>query len=437
MLKSDLKALKAGDIYISDLVLVTDSGVEISLIDIFSEIDIYENIFENETSGVVFVVDALNLVGKLPITGNERIRIRFISPGRSRFYENEFQVYSVNDRLLTKEAEQVYSLRFSSLMTVTNKVTSLNKSYSAPSSEIIKDIFKLAFNNVNSHYPQSIRAKVQDTEFNMRCIIPGWRPLDAINWVANKTYAMQGKNQVTVPDFIFYQNQEGFQFRSLTSLAQAAPSLKYIRGYSNINEGRNIDINREMRIVSNISFEGTSSNKLKSIEMGLNSSSMILIDPIRQTAVKKTFSYQDFFDSTSHMYPNSLERRVPDASGISLSNTIGGQDYIFNRPSSNYSGQESDGNYHLQRKSILESYDSTKIQITVPGDSDRTVGEVVYLSLPSPQQQSQEEEEDPMSSGKYIISALRHSITRKSYSLVQTVSRDCFLNGIPDVATFN
>ena len=60
--------------------------------------NIYEDIFANGLSGFIVLVDALNLSRYLQITGREKLKITFATPGedtQNTFLTKEFIIYKV------------------------------------------------------------------------------------------------------------------------------------------------------------------------------------------------------------------------------------------------------------------------------------------------------------------------------------------------------
>ena len=89
----------------------------------------------------------------------------------------------------------------------------------------------------------------------------------------------------------------------------------------------------------------------------------------------------------------------------------------------------------LVRRSQVQQINSIRLQINVPGDSQRTVGEVVEIRLPAIEQKNQKSggKLDLMFSGRYLISKIKHVITSKAggYETVMMLIKDSFENPLP------
>lgn len=440
MIKFDTKALKAGDVHIADLTLVCDSGIRMSLIPQFVELNIYESLFTNFTTGTLIVRDGLNLIDKLPIAGNERLVITFISAGRETPYTGEFQVYGISDRIVTKESEQVYHINFICPLAISNRLTRVSHSYSDTPDAIVRDIFNATFGRIPTTDKRSLNQLVvnESIPFQMKAVIPNKTAVDAINWIASHAYTIDPASpNAFVPDLMFYQTREGFHFASLSSLAKQPVRAVYNRSNANYRRGAELDVSRELSIVQNIYFE-KSWHKVRQLDYGLHASTLISVDPLFQTVKQHRFSYLEYFNQTSHIYPNPLEQARPDRDGLILSDSEGRTDYVVPEQAMSIYGDDRKEypKFFLQRKSILEAYNTNVIQLIVPGDSDRTVGEKVYFKFPSAEAQSIEETEDKYFSGEYVITSLRHVVTPRNYQVVMNVSRDCLKTPLPQQSEF-
>ena len=93
----------------------------------------------------------------------------------------------------------------------------------------------------------------------------------------------------------------------------------------------------------------------------------------------------------------------------------------------------------LQMKSIVISF-------TVPGDSAREVGDLIYFSYPTEKAEVRDTgmmEEHKYYSGRYLITAIQHKLTHNEYTMIIEASKDSYLSApstgfdlqIPEVQT--
>jgi hypothetical protein len=74
---------------------------------------------------------------------------------------------------------------------------------------------------------------------------------------------------------------------------------------------------------------------------------------------------------------------------------------------------------------------SIVISFTVPGDSTREVGDLIYFSYPTERAEVRDTgmmEEHKYYSGRYLITAIRHRITSNEYTMIIEASKDSYLS---------
>tara|TARA_Y100000114_G_scaffold155803_1_gene180971 strand:- start:1097 stop:2863 length:1767 start_codon:yes stop_codon:yes gene_type:complete len=86
----------------------------------------------------------------------------------------------------------------------------------------------------------------------------------------------------------------------------------------------------------------------------------------------------------------------------------------------------------LKRRSQLKSLNGQLIEITVPGDSRRRVGEIIEVDIPSYESRFTEDGTDHSVSGRYMISHIKHVIKKDDYKLVMELSRNSRKQKLPE-----
>ena len=79
---------------------------------------------------------------------------------------------------------------------------------------------------------------------------------------------------------------------------------------------------------------------------------------------------------------------------------------------------------------------SIQLEITVSGDSQRRVGEIVYINLPSiePKNEENPTSVDPFYSGRYMISRIKHTLSAESntYETIMELVKDSYTFPLPE-----
>ena len=91
-------------------------------------------------------------------------------------------------------------------------------------------------------------------------------------------------------------------------------------------------------------------------------------------------------------------------------------------------------NANQERRSQMQQFKGMVIEVTVPGDSRRRVGDIVRTEFPAEPVVSnrQDDTSDLSISGKYMVTHIRHQIRKDDYKLVMELSRNSRAKRIPD-----
>ena len=82
-----------------------------------------------------------------------------------------------------------------------------------------------------------------------------------------------------------------------------------------------------------------------------------------------------------------------------------------------------------QRNSLLTQMNQWKIYIDVAGRSDIEVGRLVNFLYPK-MKTSDKFEIDPQMSGLYMVTAVKHAVTRQEYTMTLELTKDSFMEPV-------
>ena len=117
--------------------IITDQVIEFS---------IYESVESPFLTGDMTIVDGVNLINKLPLTGFERLEFKLYTPGEKRGYD--FSVLSGHPMMITgirsmsmlKDRIQSYVLEFCSIERVKNDLTRVKRAFSGTTDNAVLSI---------------------------------------------------------------------------------------------------------------------------------------------------------------------------------------------------------------------------------------------------------------------------------------------------------
>jgi hypothetical protein len=426
---------KPNDIFIYEVTMTSDIGGDTSLLRQVKHISIYEDVTSTCIRGELSFTDGQNIMAHFPICGQERIKIRFVTPGLGLDPTTyELDVVEILERTKSDNGKsELIKLGLISPQARLNKLTRISKTFRGKTSAIASSIFR---NHLRIDKPIAI----EPTSNSIAYCSPSKNPIEIIQWLACK--AVSGETNLGSYNYLFFENANSFVFASLDSLSSVNPTLTLKMGkptpissnpskppdlLGRINEFENIDMVKGF-------------NRLQEMSDGLYSSKLILHDLTFKSIkeVENNF-YTDYY-KTKHIeeYP-TLPIKLNKYANSKDSKKI-----VRYKQSAYLDGKNTSQDYdkYLQKRntSMLE-YDINKFEVTIAGNSKITVGIPINLEIskPEPAYADTVNSIDEDQSGKYLVTAVRHMIdvgSKPVYKNIVQLSRGASPRRLPDAATF-
>jgi hypothetical protein len=87
----------------------------------------------------------------------------------------------------------------------------------------------------------------------------------------------------------------------------------------------------------------------------------------------------------------------------------------------------------LKRNAHFAHLENSKLSILVAGDSNRRVGELIYVDIPSIEPGGKNDDiYDPYLSGNYIITQITHMVSKMQYKMRMNLERDSLPQPYPE-----
>lgn len=415
---------------IKEITLNPVGGSPIDLRLMWNDLNIYEDIFANGITATLTIIDSLNLIKNLPIFGYETVQITFCTPTYENF-SHLFRVYRIENRSLTKERQQVYMLQLCSVEIFNDQAQRVSKGYKGVLiSDIVTDLQK---NFLGSSFND-----IDVTQFLHQIVIPNLHPIEAIRWLSTRSNAANypGSN------YLYYENKDGYKFITFEKLVQQVESAVYHVHPANLRidtanhaeyDQQEINIGVEdYKFINHI-------DTLESQMRGMYASRLITHNLIRKRYFTQDFSYPDTYPKYDHLEPNTGKNDITGSTGFTF---LSNQAKSLNSPNNLLrffpSGLESEDypnqceQWIQERISRLQQFHTIELNLTVPGDSRRKVGEKVEFVLPSPEPLINNQlQTDIYYRGAYLITGLRHLINRQEYVNLIELKKDSVFEPLP------
>jgi hypothetical protein len=417
------------DLSIKELSITTNDGQKYDVKYLMADVTIFEDIYSFGMSGYMLLKDGIGLIESWKLTGNELVTISFgkaeedISiAGRDPM---KFRLYSIprRDPSGTLSIEYI-KLYFCAEELVLSEQTKITKSYKGMQiSEMINDIM-----DVGLKIPLEKRNNIYPTIGIYNLIVPTVKPLEAISWLSNYARPRASNGNTKLADMMFFQTQEGFFFKSLSTMYEDNVYRTYKYQLQNIDAA---DEPTTEDIISILDYEFVKTfDTLNEIRSGTFANRLISLDPLTRSVTSTVFDYVNDIKTT--LNPNSPLVPEQNRLGVTENKSFNGclkmgvsnagqllKPYI---PQGSVSPDIFLEAFVPNRTAQLALANYTVVKIRIPGDPFVTVGKVVNFNL---QSLSGAKGLDKLYSGKYLVTAVRHifqSPTR--YQTVLEISKE-------------
>ena len=410
----------ASDYSLTTISIITSTGASVDLKPVLLELNIYEDIFSPVMTGDVTVGDAGDILSSYQIHGNEFIAIAVDKPSLGKPIKKIFRIYKVANRSFGTASLQNYVFYFCSEELILSTQNQLSKSYKGLTIDaMVKDILnnKLKVNpNKMSNGIFTATTSVHDI------IVPRMQPLEAIEWLTPRAY---NTNQNL---FFFFENRDGFNFTSFEYLLTQSAYATYTRSVKVTQDpDQNFNSYNFINVIEDFDI-------IKASRNGTYSSSVNVLDIVNRKYQTYNFSATQLANNAilnKSISVNTLQNRL----GQNLFTVKEGMiKYVTSTDSDPTSNPTNVKDWLPQTASRLGQINSFKCVISIPGDVMMKVGNVINLVIPRMVVQDGKDQNDPMRSGRYLVSGVHHIFQQDIYTTVLELLSDSVNTSLPQPA---
>jgi len=406
----------AGDVKIVKALLTSSTGFSQNIAEQVQAVNFFEDIFSPFITGNLIMKDGLDLINLFPMIGEETLDLEILTPTLDDAkITGKFMVYKVSEREQLGDSLQVYKLSFTSRESLVDMNKKTSKVFSGKIDELIPPFIQ----DSNFGLESSKRVIIDPNTQYIKYISNFWSPIKNIQFLMKRAIATTGR-----PDFLFFENRDGFYFVSLGSLKnnpiyQSFTKDNYTREVESTGMSTR-DINEDYKKIEQISIP-TVLNSMERIRSGALASTQFIYDVTTKRYRVNYFDINNVWESQNH-----LNEHKPYSSTAIIKNRS--KLYTTTDFSDTFTGFEGNDNYNTfqERISTMFLAEDRRVQITVPGRTDYTVGQTVELDLPrlEPFTKGEEDTDDKVLNGKYLVAALNHYVTKERHTCVMELVKD-------------
>jgi len=435
----------AGDIDIEQITIVGQYGEVFNITEMFLECNIYQNIFKHYLECDIVISDAININRNLLSNDQEMIPVGFkgyetlVISYRERTDPSEdariplkrhiFGIYEISDRGRDTEGAESYVISGISLEAYQSVSTKISKGYGNGGGNSVA-------NMVRSVIKEYVLSESALTEYNNLGIektitideTSGKDSYVIPNYSIDQTlefFCKEADSKEHYPYFVFYENSKGYNFRNIPKLIQDGEIdftyHYYPMNYDQVNTGDDIENDDQYKIISYVTLK--ENNSIENIKDGMFKSKSIGIDILRKRKLEKVFDYEKEYEHFYTQNGGKYNREIFGDPVINVDYTRFGHDNdsIFKEKQT----AKKDILIKNRRTSYHKQIFNNIIEVTIPGDSSKNVGELIDLAFYINNDiEDTKYELDKTISGQYLITKVRQQMSPESLTTILECSKD-------------
>ena len=368
----------------------------------------YESVKSPSISVSIDFIDVDGVISREGITGGEYLDLKIKVPDFDDFEitpDKHFMMLNSVKNVKTSSNKQIATLEFISVEAIINETARVSRRFTGNVSQIVKELMK------DKKSIQTSKNLETDESFNKYSFVGNLkRPFDTIQWLCPKAASTDKEC-----GFLFYENLDGYFFKSIKGLLESDPSETYEKPEApvdtdikitenNLDSSNDIGMNCRMGMYANKTiYVDIENGKLETVDYKISDLNLVK-PPKLPTGLEDT--------------PTRLMLRILDAGALQKGSK---KDDVEKR-----SELAVYQNKSYARTNLLFSQ---SLSISTPFNPDLRVGQMINVVLPvkdgSDQSQTTGGGENDIS-GKYLLSELKHSIANGKSNSELKLIRDVF-----------
>jgi len=406
----------AGDVSIDKVKIITAKGFYQDVGAQVINVQFYEDLFAPFITGSLILKDSLDLVNLFPFIGEEYLELEISTPTLDKNnIKGKYYIYKMTNREMSGDKSVVYQLHFISV----EAIVDLNKKTSRVFGDKISKMIEPFIKDKTFGLESDKKVFIEDTLNNTKYISNYWTPIENIMYLADTAI-----NTNRSPSYVFFENRDGFYFISLERLYTNAVFQDFVYDKYTRDDrpggGSIRNPEKDYKRILEISIP-TAFDYMDRIRSGMLSSRQVSYDVTKKTYSAKNYNMFQRFEQQKHLnkYPINSDRSVFRAASRIIT-------YPKNFGNFNGFGDVTNAKSNQERISLLKLAEANKINITVPGRCDYTVGQKIKLDLKriEPLSKKDGDTTDKMFSGNYIIAAINHYVDREKHECYMEIIKE-------------
>lgn len=358
------QVIRDRDFRLNSIQLIGSDGIAVDISAMIIEITLRQDIFANYMSGEMVVVDGMGMLTNRGVHGSEYMFIDIHEPGRNNIrIKKAFRIFKIDNREIIGNSQR-YIISFVSDEMVHSNLKRISKAYKKTTiAKIVEDIM------VN--YVGVKRYRIEKTSEQVDIVIPSWRPTEAINWLARR--AENGRDRFC---YLFYENLDGFFFKSLHTIYKENPCNLIPYTY----EAKSAQADMALNKFTIDSFTAKEFDMISAYRRGATSMRFTGIDPVHRVVNNNEVSIGDL--PTIHRR-NLIRNLIDPATDELLYEQYGALQLAHIQTTATKSEQGNNSELWIRHIQALAMLNNTIYKVVMPGNLEVQAGKMVTLVFPN------------------------------------------------------
>lgn len=386
-----------------------------------TEISIYESIYTSFLYGEIIIVDNSAMVSTFPFVGQEQVLIEWDRDGRHM--KKKFYITDIFDVKQQLEGVGSYGLSITSEKQMRNAISLFSKAYRGSGDEIIQKIHDEYLKG--EKLDVKVKAKTSHT-----VVFPYMKPIQAIDMIRKRVLAQDG-----TPMFV-YESLYGEKpvLNSLKAMLESEPVFD-IRPLKSANTNETGASSRDLSKFKGQVYEALITRGFDTLNMitkGAFASTAFVIDISTKEALKTEFSFKDHAPPIAKNWVTEFF----EFDNVRIYNQYNTTGYVVHENKLSFCNDSGDLEFpnistlnerdYLALVSYTARLNTVNLAIFMNSVPDLEVGKTVTYTQPrfSAKLNPNEDANDKVHSGKYLIGAIRHYVKNLEYTMSIELIRD-------------
>lgn len=436
-----------GDVEIGEITIVSHGGEVFNITEMYLECNIYQSIFKHYLECEIAIHDALNINHEIKgnvdaaiasgFRGGEVLIVQYrerTDPSQDAkvpFKRHMFGIYEVSDRTRQNENSETYiisAISFEAFQTIPQKIS---RTYGAKGGAKVSQMIT----SVVSEFvlTQQMLDTLSSSNVSKNLVIDETSGIDTFtipNLSVDKTIdylSREADSSDHYPLYTFYEDSNGYNFRNIAKLVSEPEVMDtffyYPSNYQDAKNTEELEASDEKKIISYDMIKD--SNILENTKNGLFQSRTIGVDILRKKTTERKFEYIKEKDKFSTLNGSRFNVEVVGDPMLNIKYTTFGHDNDSFFNNDNTVMPKKDFGIGNRKQSYFHQIFNNVMQVSIPGDSSKNVGELIYLIFfMNNDIEANKYQIDKSLSGRYLITKVRQKITDDLFTTIMECSKD-------------